>query len=101
MSFTAGAVFIAGGTLGYVKARSIPSLVAGLGLGTLMVMSGIAIQKGQDRNGHVLGFATSLMAFSVMGARAARTGKMMPAGAIASVGGISALYHGKKTYEWA
>lgn len=38
-------VTAAGGILGYIRKKSIPSLVAGLGLGSLFAISGYLIQK--------------------------------------------------------
>lgn len=101
MSYTFGALFAVGGAIGYLKAKSFPSLIAGLGLGSLMVVSGIVIGKGRDFEGHSLALATSILATGGMGSRAVRTGKLVPAGIVALAAGVSAAYHGKKAYEWS
>ncbi len=42
----------------------------------------------------------SLLLSTIMGWRAAKTGKMMPALPLAGLGAASAVYHGMKYKEW-
>ena len=77
-----GALVVLGGVMGYVKAKSKPSLYAGLGFGFALVISGQMLWQGNTR---VLPGATVLAAILlvVMGIRFARTKKFMPAGLVA------------------
>lgn len=45
----------------FTQAKSKPSLVAGLGIGGLFLLSGVIIQKGSDKEGHLLALATSAL----------------------------------------
>ncbi|CAG8445269.1 4967_t:CDS:2 [Diversispora eburnea] len=40
-SYTMGAICAVGGVVGYVTKRSVPSLIAGLGIGALYVLGGM------------------------------------------------------------
>ncbi|KAJ1476870.1 hypothetical protein T484DRAFT_1823365 [Baffinella frigidus] len=56
-----GILMAAGGTFAFVKKRSVPSLIGGLSAGALFMGSGLLLQKGQNKNGHMLALATSLL----------------------------------------
>ncbi|EFN56253.1 hypothetical protein CHLNCDRAFT_145084 [Chlorella variabilis] len=73
------ALVAAGGISGYATRRSMPSLVAGLGIAALFA---------------------SLALVSAMAPRYARTHKVWPAGLMALTGALSAIYQGLKTREW-
>ena len=45
---TMGILLVGGGVAGYIEAKSKPSLIAGLGLGTLFIISGVLVQQGDD-----------------------------------------------------
>lgn len=100
-SFSMGALVALGGAEGYRRARSVPSLVAGLGLGGLFILSGVLVQKGSDFEGHALGLATSVALTGAMGPRFAKSRAMMPAGALTILGTAGILYQGKKTMDWS
>ncbi|VDN98069.1 unnamed protein product [Rodentolepis nana] len=78
----AGAAFsllvAGGGVYGYAKARSIPSLVAGLTFGAILF---IGSQKYSNGDPRIL-FGGSFSLAAIMGSRYANTGKFMPAGII-------------------
>lgn len=98
-AFAVGALLCAGGIAGFVRASSKPSLFAGVGLGSLMLLSGIIIQKGEDLQGHTLALITSGLVVAGTLPRAIKTQKVVPA-AVAAVGLVSALYQGQKVREW-
>ncbi|CAG0893371.1 unnamed protein product [Cyprideis torosa] len=69
-----------GGVIGYLKAGSIPSLAAGLGFGALIAVA--AWQTSHDpRDVRMMLGASGFLAV-LMGYRAYRTGKVMPAGLV-------------------
>uniref|UniRef100_A0A6S8AEH9 Transmembrane protein 14C n=1 Tax=Aplanochytrium stocchinoi TaxID=215587 RepID=A0A6S8AEH9_9STRA len=94
------ALLFSGGALGYARGKSIPSLVAGSVFGTGYAISGWLLSRGDGKEGHTLSLALSSTLFAVMGIRFAKSRKMMPAGALTGVSGLSATYHGVKAVEW-
>eukprot|EP00287_Rhodomonas_sp_CCMP768_P019543 CAMPEP_0202809010 /NCGR_PEP_ID=MMETSP1389-20130828/1428_1 /ASSEMBLY_ACC=CAM_ASM_000865 /TAXON_ID=302021 /ORGANISM="Rhodomonas sp., Strain CCMP768" /LENGTH=191 /DNA_ID=CAMNT_0049479507 /DNA_START=74 /DNA_END=647 /DNA_ORIENTATION=+ len=91
-----GALMCAGGAMAFFRKGSKMSLIGGCGTGALYIGSGLLIQSGQNRNGHALALGTSLVLAGGMGARAAKTSKFMPAGLVATLGGLCGLYQAKK-----
>ena len=89
-----------GGIMGFAKKRSVPSLVAGLAFGAGFAAAGAMISKGQEFEGHATAATLGTVLAGAMGARALRTGKMFPAGAVAAIGAASLAYHGKKAIDW-
>ena len=61
---------------------------------------GLLIKAGQHKEGHGLALFSSLLLLGGMAPRAVKTGKFMPAGLVASLGALSAVYQGKKVQEW-
>ncbi len=82
-----------------MRARSKPSLIAGVGLGTMMLVSGYIIKEGSDLKGHTLALITSGLVVAGTLPRAVKTQKIVPA-AVALVGLVSAFYQGQKVREW-
>ncbi len=75
---------LAGGGLGYLKARSKPSLISGLISGTaLLVAFATVFQNYATGMALALGLAIALLI--VFGIRFRKTGKWMPAGVMALV----------------
>ena len=101
LTFTMATVVGAGGVMGYVKGRSVPSLAAGLIFGGIFAASGYMINNGREVAGFRTGLHTSALLAGVMGARFIKSRKVMPAGALAALSLISSGYHGKKYVEWA
>nr|XP_014015206.1 unnamed protein product [Salmo salar] len=76
------ALIASGGVMGYVKARSVPSLAAGLLFGSLAGVG--AYQISQDPTNIWVSLVTSGALAGVMGKRFYASRKMMPAGMTAS-----------------
>jgi len=86
-----GLLTIAGGIMGYVKAGSVASIIAGAITGVLLVVAAFLLPENR-----VAGLATALVISVLLAAQFApkflRTGKVMPAGmmSVLSVIGIIA-----------
>ncbi len=77
--FVFGVLTIAGGVLGFVKAKSKPSLIAGGVAGLLLLLAGWLMQT-QGRVGVMLGLIVSVLLLARFGRAFAATKKPMPAG---------------------
>ena len=83
-----GVLLMIGGLMGYVKAKSVPSAVAGLVCGLL------ALFLGYDYTWHFAPYAALILALAlifIMGRRYLRTRKPMPAAPIVVLSGIVAI----------
>jgi uncharacterized membrane protein (UPF0136 family) len=89
-----------GGLMGYAKARSTQSLLAGLLFGGGFGWSGYMIQTNEEVRGYRFALVNSVLLSGVMGIRVAK-GKLMPALPLAVAGAGSAAYHWMKYSEWA
>jgi len=89
-----------GGAVGYFKKGSVPSLVAGLTFGGLLVGSGVLITKGESYQGHALASGVTGVMTLAMAQRFFSTGKFMPAGMVATLGAVGLAYNVKKALEW-
>lgn len=90
-SFT-GLVMIAGGFMGFVKAKSVASLVAGLISGLLLLLS-VALMARHVQGGLVLALIVCL-ALAGRFLPALLRGKMMPAAYVAPLSVLGALLAG-------
>ena len=74
-----GVLTIVGGIIGYVKAGSLPSIIAGAITGVLLLVAGFLLPEHR-----AAGIATAFVVSFVLAAQFVpkfiRTGKMMPAG---------------------
>ncbi|PIA18574.1 hypothetical protein COEREDRAFT_79614 [Coemansia reversa NRRL 1564] len=96
-AYSMAGICAVGGAIGYAKGRSIPSLVAGVGIGAVYWYAGLRIQKNQDY-GHDLALAASSLLLFAMGPKALRTRAPVPI-AMSTLGTASAAYYSKKAYE--
>jgi len=74
-----GALTIVGGTIGYVKAGSAPSIIAGSITGLLLIIAGFILPEHRT-TGLATAFVVSLLLAGQFVPKLLRTGKMMPAG---------------------
>uniref|UniRef100_A0A1E1WZ68 Putative membrane protein n=1 Tax=Amblyomma aureolatum TaxID=187763 RepID=A0A1E1WZ68_9ACAR len=80
-AFGYGFTVALGGVIGFVKAGSVVSLMAGLIFGALALIG--AYQTSQDPHNYYLSLAVSGILAGLMGYRFAKSSKIMPAGLVA------------------
>lgn len=88
--FIFGALTIAGGVMGYLKAGSNASLIAGSVSGLLLLLAGYLVASGKAQPGLILGIVISVALAGRFIPAFLATHKFMPAGmmALLSVAGI-------------
>jgi len=74
-----GALTIVGGIIGYVKAGSLPSIIAGAITGVLLLVAGFLLPEHRAA-GIATAFVVSFLLAAQFVPKFIRTGKMMPAG---------------------
>lgn len=74
-----GTLIEAGGVIGFVKAKSRPSLISGLVSGALLTISGVMVLLGVSI-GSDIGLVLAAALCALFGWRLAKTRKMMPSG---------------------
>ena len=100
MNFTLAAILAGGGLAGYFKAKSMPSLIAGVGLSALFAGSGVLINRGDSARGHGSAVVPSLVLMGAMGSKALKSGwKPMPT-SLAVIGTLATIYNTQKYLEW-
>ena len=84
-----GGLTIVGGVIGYVKAGSLPSIIAGAITGVLLLVAGWILPT-QRTTGLAIALVVSILLAVQFVRKLLRTGKMMPAGlmSVLSVIGI-------------
>lgn len=77
-----GILVAVGGVMGYVKANSIASLIAGVGAGLLLVGSSVAMMKNSYQTGWWIALVVSILLLGRFGSAAMKGFKMMPGGMV-------------------
>lgn len=90
-----GALTLLGGVIGYATAKSKPSLISGLVVGLLLIVSGVLYWQGYPWARIAAMFLTFLL-FDVFVWRLVKTRKLMPAGLMigASIVAFAAMLQG-------
>jgi uncharacterized membrane protein (UPF0136 family) len=86
-----GLLSIAGGLMGFLKARSAPSLIAGSVAGLLLLTSAFLMGTGQTSQALIIGFVVSLGLAGRFVPAYLKTKKPMPAGLMAVLGVIGVV----------
>jgi uncharacterized membrane protein (UPF0136 family) len=89
-----GILTIAGGVVGYVKAGSLPSIIAGSITGVLLLVAGFLLPE-HRAVGLATAFVISLLLAAQFIPKFIRTGKVMPAGMmsiLSAIGIVVALF---------
>ncbi|OQE25062.1 hypothetical protein PENSTE_c006G10121 [Penicillium steckii] len=94
-SFTLAALLPAGGVFGYLRTRSTPSLIAGLGLGTSYALSGYLIKENKDF-GTELALGNSILLLGSAIPRVIKTRARSPMPLILGTTGLLASYYYQK-----
>lgn len=86
-------LLIVGGAIGFVKARSRPSMIAGVVSGLIAIASAWISSQYNEDGGYSLGLLLAIALFLLFGYRASVTKKFMPSGmlAVASVAVIAVM----------
>ena len=84
-----GLLVLVGGVMGYVKAKSLPSLISGVLFGVLLLISGVGIQQGAKAS-LIIALTLTVVLLVIMGLRFVKSKKFMPAGLIALLSAITA-----------
>ncbi|EPQ56614.1 hypothetical protein GLOTRDRAFT_110863 [Gloeophyllum trabeum ATCC 11539] len=94
-AYVMGGLCIVGGVTGFTRTRSVPSLVAGVGVGLLYLWSADSIRKG-TANGleGALGASALLLLSSLP-----RVAKGPVPQVLAATSTITGLYYGKTVYD--
>lgn len=95
-SATYALLVAAGGILGYAKAKSVPSLAAGLTFGAL-IGTGSFLEATQDN--YWLTFASSGLLGAMMTQRFLRSKKFMPAGFVSALSIGMVVRYSIRTYQ--
>eukprot|EP00523_Entomoneis_sp_CCMP467_P007091 CAMPEP_0168741220 /NCGR_PEP_ID=MMETSP0724-20121128/12393_1 /TAXON_ID=265536 /ORGANISM="Amphiprora sp., Strain CCMP467" /LENGTH=116 /DNA_ID=CAMNT_0008788701 /DNA_START=48 /DNA_END=398 /DNA_ORIENTATION=- len=102
LNISLGGLVMVGGAIGYFKKGSKASLIAGLGIGSLLLGSSYLIAKTDKQfEGHALATASTGVMALAMGQRYLGGAKFMPAGMVAILGAAGCAYNLSKVLEWA
>jgi len=94
-AFVMGGLCVVGGVTGFIRTRSIPSIVAGVGVGLLYLYSADSIRKGTAN-----GLETALGASALLFLSSAPRSMKGPVPAMLTVtSALTGAYYGKTVYN--
>ncbi|KXN72285.1 transmembrane protein 14C-like protein [Conidiobolus coronatus NRRL 28638] len=97
LGYVYAALLSIGGFVGYIKAGSVPSLVAGVGFGAAAGYA--AARVSQNPKDSLFALVISVVLLIVMGVRYAKTQKFMPPGLLALLSLIMSVRYGKLFFQ--
>ncbi|SNX82213.1 related to UPF0136 membrane protein YJR085C [Melanopsichium pennsylvanicum] len=95
-AFTMAALCSVGGAIGFAKTRSLPSLIAGVGVGALYAFAATRIKNGGEYGYEIAAGASALL----MGSSAPRFRKGPVPMALTATSILALGYYGKKVYDF-
>ncbi|MBW0489927.1 hypothetical protein O181_029642 [Austropuccinia psidii MF-1] len=95
-AYTLSALCIIGGSVGFLRAKSLPSLVGGLSLGSIYGWSGYRISNGQKYGYECATLASSLLILA--GLRRFKTSNVPKF--LTATGSIGTIYYGKQVNDY-
>ena len=92
-----GILMIVGGIMGYVKARSLPSIFSGVAFGLILIVTSYLMMQGSIRAAQfALGLSVVLIFIFVQRFKASK--KFMPAGLMLILSGLAVIILGKSLF---
>ncbi|KAJ1501419.1 hypothetical protein HMI54_015025 [Coelomomyces lativittatus] len=91
LAYALSGLCVTGGTMGYLRKKSVPSLIAGVSLGSLYGVSGYFLQNGNEV-GSGMALCTSLLLLCSMLPKAIKTKAPVPM-AMSTFGLVGTFYY--------
>ena len=88
-----GVLMMVGGVIGFVKVGSKASLISGVGMGALLLISGYGVWRG-TANSLMVAEVVTMLLLVLFAIRYAKTRRFMPAGMLAVISLVAAIVFG-------